>query len=280
MRPTVFVFGCLLAGCGNKMRTEATLVVEDESGEEIATKIVDDTFHLNGFVNILDDDTSSMIELQLAQLQPGPYQTELRAVMDNGVEIWGPVVLNVDVKWRKSGRFPFHHDVAFTSGEIDGYTIVDGGFKIYQEGCRSAGGQGASLECGAVYTYEEEPDTEVDIALSGPEASKTLTAGVCPDDLVEQWLDGTDIVMTGKKLDLGASMIDCVTTQAESRACGDSATGIKADGCDDWQVAVFGYPNATSGNPPFTFIIAAGAECGGEQRACRSTWYSDSLNPR
>lgn len=259
----------------------ATIQLEDGAGDVRQLRVEDDTFHLNGFVSI-ESDTGEKIELQLAQAQPGRYLTPITVV--SGSTMYGQVQVDVDVDWNNSGRFPLTHRVRFVDGTLaagmDQYTITGGGFTIDNQGCKSSGGLGASLECGQTWAWDDDPGAEIGFPLSGPSKASSLLAELCPDELVEQWLTEATAVMTSGSVDLGAASLKCVTTQSGARSCGDSARGVSADGCDDWRVTWLGYPNATQQNQPFTLLIGAGSECEGASRTCRSEWAGGKAEVR
>lgn len=276
--------GMALTGCTNNT-VVATLEVETEGGDPATLRVVDETFHLNGFASI-QDDHGNTIQLQLAQGQSGPYQTGLDVVW--GDSFSGNVTVDVDVRWTGNGRVPFTYDVSFVEGRVSAgstlFLVTGGGFTIANQGCRSSGGIGASTDCGNGWAWSDDASAEVTFPLGSPVSSATLTAGLCPDDLVEQWLTETFVVMTSKRAELGARTLSCVTTQSEARVCGDHRTGLSADGCDDWRATWTAYPNATQQNAPFTLVLGAGADCDGAPRTCRSTWfastYDDGANGR
>ncbi len=263
----------ILSACSAPPVT-ATVQLESADGVRTTVNATADTFHLHGFVDVRDDDGSS-VTTQFAQFQPGRYSTELDVGWASGT-----ASVDADVKWRGSGRFPFETELSFADGELwQGTTphqIVGGGLSVRNQGCKSAGGLGASSECGQGWAWDDDASAEIGFTMSTPFSSANFTADLCPDELVERWLDPDQVTMTGSKLNLGNRSIDCVTTQAEARVCGTDARGVDADGCGDWRVVVAAWPNATQANAELTVIFAGGADCGDTFRTCRSHFSGGS----
>lgn len=275
--PSLIPLLFLVLGCANHEIASGTIKLEDDAGNVETVSLSVENFHLNGIV-LLSQADGARIATSLVQLQNGRFSSNTVVNSSEEVEYDGVAELDADATWIGDRDFPFVYDARFVGGELtlrgtqETRKVVGGSIRIANKGCTQSGGLGASSDCGNGYHYMDEPGAVVDVTLADPWTSFALPA--CPENLISQWLEARQVVLTKSKADLGKRSIPCITTQSSAIVCGATTTGVAADGCKDWRVTIAGWPNKTANNPDFSLVFSAGAECGGSPRTCRTHWAS------